>query len=495
MASDDTVRVRFPPSPTGLFHVGNARTAIFNWLLARHHRGKFILRIEDTDRARCRPEYERNLLEGLRWLGLDWDEGPEVGGPHAPYIQSQRVQIYREHARALIESGHAYYCYCSPERLADLRLRQEQRGEPTGYDRLCRCLTAGERAQRAEQGIVPTVRFAMPTSGETAFDDLVRGRISFDHARLDDFILLKSDGFPTYHLAAVTDDHLMQVTHILRGEDWIATTPLHVLLYRAFGWRPPAFGHVPTVLGPDRTKLSKRHGATAVTAYRDAGYLPQALLNFLALLGWAPGDDRELMTREELIEAFSIVGIGRAPSVFDITKLEWMNGRYLRSLSGERFAELALPHLAAAGLVEPDAAPQQRDYVRRVVSLEQERVRVLGELPHLTGFFFRPEVEYDPDAAKKWLTRDYVPAALAELANRFQTLAPFTAENIERAVRGFAEELSVKAAALIHPLRVAVTGRTAGPGLFETLEVIGKERVITRLRKGEELARASQGSA
>jgi glutamyl-tRNA synthetase len=486
MALDSSVRVRLPPSPTGLFHVGNARTGIFNWLFARHYGGKFILRIEDTDRKRCRPEYEQNILEALRWLGLDWDEGPEVGGPYGPYTQSQRLELYRESARLLVENGHAYYCYCSTERLADMRLQQQ--GESAGYDRRCRCLTPEQRAEKASQGIIPTVRFAMPLSGETAFEDIIRGRIAFDNAKLDDFIILKSDGFPTYHLAAVTDDHLMRMTHILRGEDWIPTTPVHLLMYAAFGWEPPAFGHLPMVVGTDRSKLSKRHGATAVTAYRDQGYVPEALFNFLALLGWAPGGDREVMSRDELVAAFGIEGIGVAPSVFDITKLEWMNGHYIRSRDRETFAAMALPFLARAGVIPAEPTAERREYATRVVALAQERVKVLLELPALTDFFFREEIEYDPAAVKKWLTKDYVPAALDELANRFRSEPSFDAGAIERVVRELADEHGMKAAALIHPIRVAVTGRTTGPGLFETLQVLGRERCLERLAKARELA-------
>ncbi|UCH35378.1 MAG: glutamate--tRNA ligase [Armatimonadota bacterium] len=508
MASDNTVRVRVAPSPTGLLHVGVTRTAIFNWLLARHCGGRFILRIEDTDQTRCRPEYQQNILEALRWLGLDWDEGPEADGPHGPYVQSQRVQLYREHARSLLESGHAYYCYCSPERLADMRRRQEQeqRGEALGYDRLCRHLSAEERAQKEAEGIAPTIRFAVPLSGTTDFRDIIVGRMmvdgttvegvarhtSFENASLDDFVILKSDGFPTYHLASVVDDHLMAMTHVLRAQEWISSTPRHVLLYAAFGWEPPAFGHLPMVLGTDRAKLSKRHGATAVTAYRDQGYLPHAMFNFLALLGWAPGDDREVMTRDELIEAFSIDGIGKAPSIFDITKLDWMNGHYIRSCDRERFTELALPYLIEAGLVGADPGCAERDQIGRVLALAQERVKVLSELPRLTEFFFRAEPKYDPAAVKKWLTKDYVPSALTDLATRFEAAQPFDAANTERAVRGLADQLEMKPAALIHPTRVAVTGRTTGPGLFETLEVLGKERCLKRLRKAVALAAESQ---
>jgi glutamyl-tRNA synthetase len=502
MDLDRSARVRFAPSPTGLLHVGGARTAIFNWLLARHYGGTFVLRIEDTDRKRCKPEYEQDIYDALRWLGLDCDEGPEADGPYGPYVQSQRIEIYREHAQALLESGHAYRCYCSPERLAQMRQQREQRGEDPGYDRRCRDLTPQECAQQEAAGVVPTVRFRVPTSGVTEYSDVIIGRVgagvqarmSFDNATLDDFVILKSDGFPTYHLASVVDDHLMGITHVLRAQEWIPSTPRHLLLYDAFGWQRPAFGHLPMVLGTDRAKLSKRHGATAVTAYRDQGYLPQALFNFLALLGWAPGGDREIMSRDELVAAFGIEGIGVAPSVFDITKLEWMNGHYIRACDRESFVELALPFLARAGLVPAEPTRQQREYAACVLALEQERVKVLSELPALTDFFFREDIEYDPAAVKKWLTKDYVPAAFDELADRFLSEPAFDAQYVERVVREVADKQGMKAAALIHPLRVAVTGRTAGPGLFETLEVLGRDRCLARLAKARELFAAGAGA-
>jgi glutamyl-tRNA synthetase len=494
MTLDSTLRVRVAPSPTGLLHVGVTRTAIFNWLLARHCGGKFVLRIEDTDQARCRPEYLDNTIEALQWLGLRWDEGPVVGGDYGPYIQSQRLGLYRQHAQALVAGGHAYYCYCSPQRLADLRLRQQQRGEPAAYDGLCRCLTPQQRAEKEAAGAVATIRFAIPDRGETTFDDLVRGRIAFDNATIDDFIILKSDGFPTYHLASVVDDHQMRITHVLRADEWVPSTPRHLLLYQAFGWQPPAFAHLPMVLGPDRAKLSKRHGATALTAYRDQGYLPEALLNFLALLGWSPGDDRELMSRDELIQAFSIEGIGVAPSIFDITKLQWMNGEYIRACTPQRFAELSVPYLVAAGLVPADQSGQQREYARRVAALAQERVKALSELPSLTEFFFRDDIDYEQAAVNRWLTREYVPQAFEALAIRLERQPAFDVQTIEQVVRELAAQRELKAAALIHPIRVALTGRTTGPGLFETMHVLGRERVAARLRRARDIAIAARST-
>lgn len=475
-------KTRFAPSPTGLLHVGGARTALYAWLFARHTGGTFVLRLEDTDLARTVPGAKEDILDGLRWLGLTWDEGPEVGGPVGPYVQSERVELYRQHARQLVESGHAYPCFCTPERLAEMRKGQEARKEAVGYDRTCRCLRREQAEQRLAAGETAVIRFAMPDQGTTSFDDLVRGEISFDNRTQDDFVMLKSDGFPTYHLANVVDDHLMGITHVIRAEEWISSTPKHLQLYQAFGWQPPQFAHLPLLLGKDRSKLSKRHGATALTAYRDLGYLPEAILNFLALLGWAPGDDRELFTVDELVGRFTLEGVGRSPAIFDPDKLDWMNGWYIRQSPLDRLVTLGLPFLQAAGLVSRQPSVEELAYVGRVIALQQERLKTLGELPGLVDFFFR-EPEIDPVAAQKWLTRDYVPAALTELAGRYETLPAWSAPALDETLRVLAAELGQKPAGLIHPARVAVSGRTFGPGLFELMEVLGRERTVARLRR------------
>jgi glutamyl-tRNA synthetase len=472
-----TVRTRFAPSPTGRFHIGGARTALYAWLFARHHGGVFALRIEDTDQSRCRPEYLTELLDSLRWLGLDWDEGPEVGGPYGPYIQSERLALYQEHAARLVDQGAAYKCYCPPERLAEMRAEQQRRGQPPGYDRRCRALTPAQRAA----GAPSVIRFAVPLSGTTAYDDLVRGRIEFDNSTLDDFVILKSDGFPTYHLANVVDDHAMAMTHVLRAEEWISSTPRHLLMYEAFGFPPPQFAHLPLILGPDRAKLSKRHGATAVQDYREEGFLPEAVRNFIALLGWSPGDDREVLGLEEMIAAFGIEGIGRSPAVFDVEKLRWMNGVYLRALAPDRLVDLALPQLQRAGLLPGGITETTRAYVRAVMPLEQERLRTLSDLPGLTEFFFRDDFAYEPKGEQKWLARPEAAGGLSAIRESLAALTEWTEASVEGVVRVTAERLGVPAAQLIHPTRVAVTGRTAGPGLFATLAVLGRERVLSRL--------------
>jgi len=480
MADNGNIRTRYAPSPTGLLHLGGARTALYAWLFARHTGGAFVLRIEDTDLARCTPEAKADILEALRWLGLNWDEGPEVGGPFGPYVQSERLPLYRAYAQQLVDRGAAYLCFCTPERLAEMRKEQEARKEPPGYDRTCRCLTEADRQARLAAGAHPVVRFAMPQEGVTEFTDAIRGPIAFENRTQDDFVMLKSDGFPTYHLANVVDDHLMGITHVIRAEEWISSTPKHLRLYQSFGWAPPRFAHLPLVLGKDRAKLSKRHGATSVTAYREMGYLPEAIVNFLALLGWSPGEDQELLTREEMIARFTLEGVGRSPAVFDPDKLDWMNGYYLRQSPLDRLVTLGLPYLQRAGLLPASPTPQQLAYAKRVIALEQERLKRLDELPGLVDFFFR-EPRMDPEAAQKWLARDYVPGALAQLEENYGDVDPWTAPNLEEPLRALADDLDLKAADLIHPLRVAVTGRTKGPGLFETLEVLGKDRVLRRL--------------
>ena len=345
------IRVRMAPAPTGRFHIGSARMTLHNWLFARHHGGKFILRIEDTDQTRSSRENVEDILDAIRWLGLDWDEGPEVAGDYGPYLQSQRLDRYREAAQRLVEEGKAYPCFCTPEELEARRKEMQRQGQPPRYDRRCRSLSPEERAKLEAAGRPKAIRFALPDEGVVAWDDLVRGHIAFENAALDDFVLVKSDGYPSYLLACAVDDAAMQISHVLRGEDLISGTPRQIHVYQALGLPLPKFAHLPLLLGPDRAKLSKRHGATALADYREQGYLPEAVVNFIALLGWSPGDDREVLSREELIAAFSIDGIGKSGAVFDVEKLEWMNGVYLREMPPEKYVAAARPFLERAGLL------------------------------------------------------------------------------------------------------------------------------------------------
>ena len=470
----EPVRVRYAPSPTGLPHVGNIRTALFNWLFARHHGGRFIVRIEDTDVARKVEGAAGAILDSLRWLGLDWDEGPEVGGDYGPYFQSQRLERYRAVAQRLLDEGHAYLCYCSPERLEEMRAEQVRRKEPPGYDRRCRDLSPAE-------GIAGVVRFKTPQTGHTEFHDLIWGEVVFENSTLDDFVLLKSDGYPTYHLANIVDDHLMDISHVLRAEEWLSSTPRHILLYSAVGFEPPQFGHLPMILGDDRAKLSKRHGATAITEFRDGGYLPEALVNFLVLLGWSLDDKTEVLSSQELVRHFSLERVSKTAAVFNRQKLDWMNGLYLRNLQSPDLAGRAMPFLSS--LFPPEAErPLDEGYVLQLTPLIQERARTLVEFAELAGFFFIDELVYDAGLLLGGgLSRETAAAALAAAREGLHALKAFDAASLEAVLRPLAAELGLKTGELFGLLRVAVTGRTAAPPLFQTMAVLGRDRCLGRI--------------
>ncbi len=470
------VRVRFAPSPTGEPHVGNLRTALFNWLFARRHSGKFILRIEDTDRDRYVEGAMDAVLESLRWLGLDWDEGPEIGGPYGPYLQSQRLEAYQRAARDLMDTDHAYRCYCSRARLESMRMDQQSRNLSLGYDRRCRTLSPGERQGYEAEGIGPVVRFKMPLSGETTVDDLIRGEVTWQSDLLDDLVILKSDGYPTYHLANVVDDHLMEITHVLRADEWLPSTPRHLQLYRALDYEPPRFGHLPMILGPDRAKLSKRHGASALLEYRKEGFLPEAMVNFMILLGWSLDDKTDVMPREVMVERFSLERIGRAGAIFDKEKLEWMNGVYIRQLSHQELADMMTPFLDGHGV------SLDRDYLLRIVPLVQERLKTLGDATEMTAFFFRDGLDYDPGSLiQKGMGADATRRALAEALEALGGVSAFAAASLEETLRAKGTELGLSGRQLFGAIRVAVTGRTATPPLFETMEVLGRERCLQRI--------------
>jgi glutamyl-tRNA synthetase len=477
------VRVRFAPSPTGSLHIGGVRTALWDWLFARHHGGKFILRIEDTDKNRETPDGVQVITDSLRWYGLDWDEGPDVGGPYGPYTQSQRLPIYHEYAEKLIASGMAYRAYDTAERLKEMREEQEKKGLPTGYDRRHRYLTDAERAAFEDSGTPPVVRLAVPQEGKTTFTDPVHGDITFEHRVVDDAVLLKSDGYPTYHLASVVDDHLMEISHVLRGEDWISSAPIHMLLYQAFGWEPPVIAHLPNILGPDRKKLSKRHMAVSALLYRDEGYLVEAMINFLALQGWSAKEDRDLYSREDLIEKFSLEGILNRSPISDPAKLLWYNGQYIRSLPLDELARRITPYLQTKGLVgdSPDAATMA--YLGEIIPLIKDRMEKLSDAPDLAEIFLLPDdaLEYDDAAVAKWFTQPAVADRLRRVRDGFAALDEFTEQATEALVRATVTELGVKGGEVFHPVRVAVSGRTTGPGLFEMIAVLGKDRVLRRL--------------
>lgn len=475
------VRVRFAPSPTGYPHVGNIRTAMFNWLLARHTGGKLILRIEDTDMARKVEGAVEAIMDGLRWLGLDWDEGPDVGGDYGPYYQSQRVELYKQAAESLVANGDAYYCYCSPERLKQMRAEQTRRKQSLGYDRHCRDMSPQEREEKETEGITPVVRFKIPLEGKTGYHDLIFGDVVFEHSTIDDFVLLKSDGYPTYHLANVVDDHAMEISHVIRAEEWISSTPRHLLLYQALGLEPPLYVHHPMILGNDRAKLSKRHGAVSIIEYREQGYLPETMFNFLSLIGWSLDDRTEIMSRQELIENFSLERIGKTGAIFNRDKLDWMNGLYIRNLASEDFARRSLPFLEE-GLPPQVKRPISQQYVERMAPLIQERINTLAEAATYADFFFVDTPEYDSNLLiGKNMTRETTLEALKAAETKLSALESFDHDSLENTLRHLAEDLGIKAGQLFGVLRTAVTGRTATPPLFQTMAVLGKERCLKRI--------------
>ena len=478
---DKPVRVRYAPSPTGFPHVGNIRTALFNWLYARHTGGQFIVRIEDTDTARTVPGSLEAILDSLRWLGLEWDEGPEVGGPYGPYMQSQRLPIYHEITAKLIEEGFAYRCYCTAERLEAMRADQTASKQLLGYDRRCRDLSSEERAGLRASGVPSVVRFKTPVEGRTVFQDLLRGEVGFENSIIDDFVLLKSDGFPVYHLANVIDDHLMEISHVLRAEEWLSSTPKHILLYNALRFNPPQFAHLPLILGPDRSKLSKRHGAATLTEYRDQGYLQETMLNFLALLGWSLDETSELFNRQQLVENFSIGRVSRTAAIFNKEKLDWMNGVYIRGLTLDDLTHRVLPFM------EKDLPPEVKrpldiNYVRQIVPLIRERIITLKDAATYADFFFLDKLEYDSAMLiGKKMTPEATLTALKGAQEKLSSLESFSHELLEDTLRHLADDLGIKTGQLFNPLRVATTAREAAPPLFETMAVLGKERCLARI--------------
>jgi len=472
MAASSPVRVRFAPSPTGYLHVGGARTALFNWLYARHTGGTFILRIEDTDFERSTQEMVEGILVGMRWLGLDWDEGP--------FFQSKRMALYQATAKRLVESGNAYYCFCKKElERGESPTKEDASGDFSKHRDPCRALPRDETVRRRASGEAAAVRFLVPEVGSTRFDDAVFGPIEIAHSEIEDFVLLRSDGVPTYHLSVVADDIDMRITHVIRGADHVSNTPKQMLLYQALGAPLPVFAHVPLILGPDKTRLSKRHGATSVIAYKDEGFLPEAFRNYLALLGWSPPDStKEIMNDEELISLFSLEGISKSNAVFDRTKLEWMNAEYIRALPVEQLTERLLPIVRAAGY---DA---DSDKMQRITPLIRERIKLLRDLLTAADFFFTDELP-TYDTALLIPQKGDLAMAKKALERGREVLAhtDFNHQALGQALRTAAKEMGLKPGQMFWPIRVAVTGRTASPPLFETLEVLGKETALKRIGK------------
>ena len=489
------VRVRYAPSPTGIPHIGNIRTALFCWLLARQTGGQFIVRIEDTDRSRYDTAAEKAIFESLKWLGLDWDEGPDIGGPHAPYTQSERQQTYIDAAEKLVEAGHAYYDDTTPEQLHALRERQRAAKQPPRYDGRGRHRSPEEIEESRQAGLPITIRLKVPDQGTTSFIDAVRGKVTFDLKEIDDFVILKSDQMPTYHLAHILDDHAMGITHVIRGDEWISSTPRHLVIHEALGIEPPIYVHVPLILGKDRSKLSKRHGATSALEYRDQGFLADAIFNFVALLGWSPGDDSEVMGRDEIVKRFSIDRINDSPAIFDSEKLEWMNGVYIRNMSADQLMDEILPFMerpeSEGGLPDSVSRPIDRAYLRRLIPLVHERLKKLTEATETLDFFFADNVS--PKAADlpgRKMDAEMTDRALIAALELCKSVAPFEPEHLEAEYRALAEKIEMKPGQLFSPIRVATTGKTFAPPLFDTMSAIGQERCIERIENALGVLRA-----
>ncbi len=481
MVSDRPIRVRFAPSPTGFLHIGGARTALFNWLFARHFGGTFILRLDDTDEARSTEESTRSIFELLEWLGLDWDEGPIVGGPHGSYVQSERHNLYQEYIHRLLDSGAAYYCYCTADELKQMRESARAEGRQPHYPGICRHLTEEQRRGLEAQGRKPTVRLKI-SSGTIIVHDLVQGEVKFEADTLDDFIVVKSDGFPLYNFTSAIDDYEMQISHVIRGKDHLTNTPKQILIYRALGFGLPHFAHLPLVLGSSKgEKLSKRrHGdLVAVGTYRDAGYLPEAMVNFLVRLGWSYDDRSEIFSRDELIEKFTIERIGRSEGVFDIKKLQWLNQTYIMKLDLSARAEAAIPFLRKDGLLDTDLAKERRAWLEKIVEAIEDRMITLANITDYS-YFFTDTFNYDPRAVKKWWKGD--PARILQgLREVLSVIEVFEVDKIKSAIWDYLDEKGIKRIHGMQPLRVALTGASGGPGLFDIIVLLGREKVIERL--------------
>ncbi|MGB3093788.1 MAG: glutamate--tRNA ligase [Candidatus Zixiibacteriota bacterium] len=471
------IRVRMAPSPSGFLHVGTARTTIYNWLFARHHKGKFILRIEDTDPSRSSREMIDAILEALTWLGLNWDEGP--------FYQSQRTELYQKYAQQLLESGKGYFCFCTPQELEEKRKQAIALKADWKYDRTCLKLSAAEKEEKIKNGAPKAIRLLLP-EGETSFSDLVYGEPRKENKELDDLIILRSDGTPTYNFACVVDDVDMRITHVIRGNDHIANTFKQVLIYNALGLTPPKFAHIPLILGKDKAKISKRHGAVSVMEYKEQGFLREAFVNYLALLGWSPKDDREILSTDQMIELFTLEGVNPSNPIFDQEKLEWMNGEYIRASDDQRLLDLALPFLIKENLVTDETARQKREWLLKYVSLFKERCKTLKEFAQIGKYFFEFDYQYEEKTAKKHFNSAEAAGRLSAYVDRLSALDSFEKASIEQALRSLAEEMQIKPAPLIHPVRLATSGTSTGPPLFDMLELLGRDEVVKRIKKAIE---------
>ncbi|MEG8988452.1 glutamate--tRNA ligase [Ignavibacteria bacterium 4148-Me] len=474
----ENIRVRFAPSPTGYLHVGGLRTALYNYLFARKNNGKFILRIEDTDRSRYVEGAVENLIASLKWCGLNYDEGPDIGGAYGPYMQSQRIDIYQKYAQELISKGYAYYCFCTPERLEALRKEQQLQKLPQAkYDKHCLHLSKSEIEEKLNSKIPYVIRLNVEPNQKIIFDDAIRGTVEFDSNNIDDQILIKSDGYPTYHMANVVDDHLMKISHVIRGEEWLSSTPKHILLYNYFNWEKPIFAHLPLLLNPDRSKLSKRQGDVAVEDYRAKGYMKEALINFVALLGWNAGDDKEFYYMDELIEKFSLERVNKSGAVFDIDKLNWLNAEHLRKKPDDEILSMLKDYIKTTEFADKNFSDS---FLLNIIHAMKERVSFVHEFVNNCKYFYEEPKDYELKSVEKnW--KDDTPELMKKLVERFSLLNNPKKEDFEYALNKIAEEHNISKGKLIHPLRLAVSGQSTGPGIFDILFILGKDEVIKRI--------------
>ncbi|EGO62757.1 glutamate--tRNA ligase [Acetonema longum] len=483
-------RVRFAPSPTGPFHIGGARSALFNWLLAKKQGGTLVLRIEDTDLERSSRESEENIKSALRWLGIVWNEGIDAGGAYGPYRQTERLEFYQQYTDKLISEGKAYYCYCSEDELEAERQELSGKGETPRYLGRCRHLSEAQKQQFIAEGRKPTVRFHVPEHQQIVFSDQVRGVVSFESDGIGDFVIVKSDGIPVYNYAVVIDDALMHISHVIRAEEHLSNTPRQILLYQALGFQTPAFGHISLILGKDRTKMSKRHGATSVDQYRNLGYLPEAIVNFLALLGWAPAGEQELFTSEELIEQFSMDRVAKNPAVFDIDKLNWINAQYIKKLTADQLLALTLPHLIKSGYVnEEDLTPEKKAWLEMVVWAVREQLSFGAQIVDHVGIFFSDEFEFESQEARDILLDPDIPQVMDAFRDKLAAVETLDIPATQALMKSIAKELKLPNKKVFMPIRVALTGQMHGPELFSLAPILGKERSLKRLERSLERVR------
>ena len=479
---DKKIRVRFAPSPTGMLHIGGARTALFNWLYARHYNGTFVLRIEDTDQVRSSEEAVNVILEGMKWLGLDWDEGPGKEGEYGPYYQMQRLHLYQKYAGQLLKNKKAYYCYCTREELAESREKQSKENKSLKYDRHCLNLSEEDKKRYEAEGRKPVIRLKIPAR-EIVFNDLLRGEVTFDGGLLSDFVIMKSDGIPTYNYAVVIDDALMKITDVMRGDDHISNTPKQIVIYEALGFDVPKFAHIPMIMGEDHAKLSKRHGAASVMEYRKMGYVPEALINYIAHLGWSPGSNREIFSVEEIVKEFSLENLSKHAAVFSMEKLNWFNSEYLKKMPIDSLTKMLLPFLKEANYIENEKSlsPAKNEYIKEVLKLMHGRFKNFSQFIEFTDYFFVDKIDIEPKAFQTVLNKDGVTEILTALKEKLLTVERWDESNLETVVRSIASSLQIKAGKIIHPTRVSLTGKKIGPGLFELMVFLGKEKNIQRL--------------